>query len=188
MYIMSAYYPPRENVPIFDAGLFIEENSPTGVGGVFTGSNNLDYIRTTIAQQTLPAYVPVPPDYYTGNIFPESITLPTIGTYKIVGNFKVIYLGGAQPTTNSAGFFINIGSPAFVNPLSGAITQYQEWTELTGSFPNGLGIYKQFSVPVVYTTTTANKVITIAYGAFGSPDGIEFSGSIYAYKISSSTA
>lgn len=177
---MTSYFPPRENVPIFDASLFIEENSPDGNSSVGTEVDNLPYVRIGFPQQTIGATAS-----RVGAIFPQFLTLPTAGTWKIGGTFLVNYTSSPAPVYDSAGFFINIGSPATTNPTDTQLAQHIEQSLMSSqTLPQGLGILREVSTQFLYIAPTANKVISVAYGVYSSDYGTKFSGNLYAYKIS----
>jgi hypothetical protein len=104
--------------------------------------------------------------------FLESLSIPTAGTWLIIGNFKVEYLIiGPSTTTTTQGFFI-----------SGFGLEYYDLQQMVANtVPYGVTLYKQFSVSAIYN---GGPVVLSGHGSVvESQQGTKFSGNVTAVKI-----
>lgn len=137
---------------------------PTGATGTF---------QSTIVSQIL-TKVSIPGLVGTGSVsFVESLSIPTAGTWLIIGNFTVEYLTVGPTTTTTQGFGI-----------SGFGLVYYDFHQMVGNpIPVGIGIVKKFSVSAIYNGGPASlngsaNVIEIQAGTTTT-----FSGNVTAVKI-----
>jgi hypothetical protein len=107
--------------------------------------------------------------------FNETLNIPSAGTWLITGNFNIQFaITAPNLTTTTEGFL--------VSGFGGL--NYTNFATQTGkAIPNGLSIYNQISVSVLYTATGAVSLSGTG-GVINSQYGTTFDGVVFAIKIS----
>ena len=179
---MSEYNPPRVNVPIFDAELFSIENSPLGNNNqVGSTTTNLQYIRTTYPT----IFVPQPAGSGSGT-FPAILTLPSRGTWEILGIFIINFT-----QDNTTQFSVNGFS--FSSTLTGAGTPFMTYQKNeiipppTSGSSGGLDTTYEISVSKIISVLAPTN-ITTSYTYLNAPEALFASGTLTATQISTSTS
>lgn len=146
-------------------------------GAISLNGANLNYVNQTFA----PLGIPSPISTFT--TFPETITLPSAGTWLMTGNYTINWTGGSI-TAQTFSSWTNVS--IYDATIATYIVEYSDYTErtITGS-PNPVngGLYSIFSISKVFTIPTSK---TFSSGFFiDAPFGGQISGTATAVKLSS---
>jgi hypothetical protein len=145
-------------------------------GAIALNVANLTYVNQTFAPVGMPTTS-------TQTIFPETLILPSAGTWLITGNYTINW-NGAFGTTFSTLCSVKIYTGSVFTPTTSVDFSEYARQEFTGSFnPAGGGLFKQFSISKLFTIaspTTYNSSFFI-----DALNGGTIGGTASAIKISS---